>query len=87
VSDADDDEALMRQARRRGVPQRIKTGLVQYFDRVAGLTRDEIVEVTGLSSQEIQEAMAKPNILGPPLEIEELERRAKEIVARLRRER
>lgn len=74
----------MRQARRRGVPGQIKIGLVQYLDRVAGLTPDEIAEVTGIGPREIRETMAKPNILPPPLEAAELERRAKRIVARLR---
>ncbi len=72
----------MKQARRRGLPQRIKVGLIQYLNR-RGLKLDEIADISGFRSAEIQEALTKPNVLIPQLEDAELKRRAKGILARL----
>lgn len=65
-------------------PEELKTRLIQYLDRISGLKLHEITEVTGYAPEEIQVALTKPDVLGSMTDGAELERRAKEIVARLR---
>lgn len=64
-------------------PEELKTRLIQYLGRISGLKLHEITEVTGYSPEEIQVALTKPDVLGSATNDAELERRAKEIVARL----